>query len=136
MTFSAPLLRRHGAPEISNAEALVHYGGPPPADGGVYFEIKRRILGEFPSRFTVAIVREAFPNTPEHTIRRVLNELRKAGDITAQGRGKGANGKSGAESPLFSAASAPHRHAPHFVGVGVGYNKVVGLCFSSCKDYQ
>ncbi len=87
--FAAVSAHELDAPHDKVAEALVRYGGPPPADGGVYFEIRRRILGEFPSRFTVAIVREAFPNAPEHTIRRVLNELRKAGVITAQRRGKG-----------------------------------------------
>ncbi len=87
--FAAVSAHELDTPHDKVAEALVRYGRPPAADGGIYFEIRRRILDEFPSRFTVTIVRDAFPNAPEHTIRRVLNELRKDGAIAAQGRGKG-----------------------------------------------
>ncbi len=87
--FSAVSAHELDAPHDKVAEALVRYGQPPAADGGIFLEIKRKISGEFPSRFTIATVREAFPDAPENTIRRALRELRDQGFIASQGRGKG-----------------------------------------------
>lgn len=86
--FAAVSAHQLDAPHDKVAEALVFYGTPPAAFGGVYFEIKDRIVEDFPSRFTIAMVREVFADAPEHTIRRALNELRKGGFITSRGRGK------------------------------------------------
>lgn len=86
--FSAVSAHELDAPHDKIAEAVVRYGSPPATGGGIHFDIRNRIISDFPSRFTIATVREAFPDAPEHTIRRVLNALRKDGIIASQGRGR------------------------------------------------
>ena len=87
--FAAVSAHQLDAPHDKVAEALVRYDGPPATGGGIFFEVKRRIMDEFPSRFTIAMVREVFADAPGHTIRRVLNQLRSDGIIAAHGKGKG-----------------------------------------------
>lgn len=52
--------------------------------------VRAYILHQATSRFTIADIRKAVPGTSDQTIRLVLNSCRDAGEIRAEGTGRGA----------------------------------------------
>jgi len=70
------------------SEVIENYGSPSNAKGGIYFEIRKRIINDFPAEFTISMVQEIFPDLPLITIRKVINNLKKEGVITKHGAGK------------------------------------------------
>ncbi len=85
---SKAIAELHAAPHEKIAEVISTYGEPPEAAGGSFYEMKRVIENDFPPEFTVAMIRESFPNVPEATIQRVLRNLKKEDLIIPHGRGK------------------------------------------------
>ena len=75
-------------PHWKVSEVIANYGAPPEASGGSYYDIRQFIEHTFPDEFTVAILRESFPDIPDTTIQRALRVMKKEGIITPQGRGK------------------------------------------------
>jgi hypothetical protein len=86
--FSAITGHEEDTPHRKVSEVVANYGMPPEATGGIFYEMKQIIENDFPHEFTVAMIRESFPDAPESTVRRVLRNLKADGVIEACGRGK------------------------------------------------
>ncbi|MEA1935509.1 MAG: ERCC4 domain-containing protein [Thermodesulfobacteriota bacterium] len=86
--FSAITAHEEDTPHYKISEVVAQYGTPPEISGGSYYEIREYIENEFPHEFTIAMLRESFPDIPEATFRRVLRDLKKEGTIQPHGRGK------------------------------------------------
>jgi hypothetical protein len=71
------------------AEIAEEYGGPSPDfKGGIYYDIREYILDESRNEFISAELKDKFPDAPESTVKRVLQDLKKEGLITSMGRGR------------------------------------------------
>ncbi|MDD5476254.1 MAG: hypothetical protein PHU03_07070, partial [Syntrophales bacterium] len=86
--FSAVAAHRDDAPHRKISEVITRYGTPPEASGGSFYALKRAMEHDFPAQFTIATVREAFPDVPETTVKRALRDLKAKGAIESVGRGK------------------------------------------------
>ncbi|MBI3354603.1 MAG: ERCC4 domain-containing protein [Nitrospirae bacterium] len=93
--FSAVNAHEGDVPHQKVAEVIEEYGAAPETRGGIYFEIKRRIVDEFPVEFTISEIREKFPDVPVATVRKALNDLKKEGAIANYGIGKKSYWKKG-----------------------------------------
>jgi len=86
--FSAVISHEEDKPKQIISDILENYGTPPEAKGGIYYEIKKRIINDFADEFTFSKIKENFTDAPITTIRKVLNDLKKEGIIANYGRGK------------------------------------------------
>ena len=86
--FTAITAHEEDTPHHKVSEVMGRYGTPPEITGGSYYEIRESIEKESPNEFTIAMLRESFPDIPEATFRRVLRDLKKEGIIEPHGRGK------------------------------------------------
>ena len=77
---------REGFPDAVK-EAVAAYGAQPAFSGGSYYEVKKKVIEELPSQFTISLLRELYPNVPKATIRKVLTDLKREGRIVSHGRG-------------------------------------------------
>ncbi len=78
--FSAVEAHRKDVPHPAIAEAIQTYGRPPDLHGGAYYEA-RKVVESMPQRFTIAMFREACPNVPDHTLRKVLKDMKIEGRV-------------------------------------------------------
>lgn len=86
--FSAINAHENDTPHLKIQEVIEEYGVSPEAKGGVYFEIKKKIIDDIQAEFTIFRLKELFPDAPVTTIRKVLNDLKKEGVIARNGAGK------------------------------------------------
>lgn len=86
--FTAITAHEEDTPHHKVSEVVAQYGTPPETSGGSYYEIRESIESEFPHEFTIAMMRETFPDVPGSTLQRVLRDLKKEGIIKREGRGK------------------------------------------------
>ncbi len=86
--FFAITAHEEDTPHYKVSDIIARYGTPPDANGGSYYEIRHNIENEFPCEFTIAMIREAFPDIPESNFQRVLRALKKERIIQPHGRGK------------------------------------------------
>ena len=63
--FSAITAHEEDTPHHKVSEVVTGYGKTPEATGGSYYEIRESIESEFPQEFTIAMMRETFPDVPE-----------------------------------------------------------------------
>jgi hypothetical protein len=113
--FSAVTAHEEDAAHHKVSEVVARYGTPPEATGGSYYDIRRCIENTLPDEFTVAMLRESFPDAPQTTIQRALRVMKKEGIIIPHGRGKkGYWTKTGGRSPGFPDTE------PDGAGVGPG----------------
>lgn len=70
------------------AEQAAKYEPSPDFRGGMYYDIRKGILVDFPEDFAICEIREKFPNANDKTIRRVLRDLKEKGLIESTGRGR------------------------------------------------
>jgi hypothetical protein len=70
------------------AEQAAKYEPYPDFRGGMYYDIRKAILVDFPEDFAICEIREKFPNANDETIRRVLRELKEKDIIKSTGRGR------------------------------------------------
>ncbi|MBP2073048.1 ERCC4 domain-containing protein [Thermoanaerobacterium butyriciformans] len=73
------------------AEEISKYQTKNDFTGGIYYDIRKEILENIDGDFTINDLRNRFANTPDSTIRKVLNDLKKEGLIINLGRGKGSS---------------------------------------------
>ncbi|MGC8580590.1 MAG: ERCC4 domain-containing protein [bacterium] len=86
--FSSIQSHEQDVPHFKVAEVMAEYGQPKEINGGIYFDIKKRIIDETPQEFNIAMIKELFPDVALSTIKRVLMNLRKQGALACNGRGK------------------------------------------------
>ncbi len=86
--FSSLQSHEQDVPHNKVAEVMAAYGQPPEAKGGIYYDIKKRVIRESPQEFPITALKELFPDVALATIRKVLVDLRKDGDLACRGRGK------------------------------------------------
>jgi len=86
--FISTTAHREDTPHHKISEVVTRYGKTPETTGGSYYEIRESIEIEFPQEFTIAMLRESFPDIPGATLRRVLRDMKKEGIIEPRGRGK------------------------------------------------
>ncbi len=84
--FAAILSHERDEPHPVIREAAAAYGVLSSFRGGGYYEVVRTI-GEMPATFTFAMLRAEQPNVQDHTIRRALGDLKKAGKIISHPAG-------------------------------------------------
>ncbi len=72
------------------SEIVEYYGEYRSATGGSYYSVRNKIINDLKEGFTFSFLRELYPNVPESTLRRVINDLKKEGLIVCNGRGKNA----------------------------------------------
>ncbi len=88
--FHAILSHEEDSPPEKVSEIVAQYGSKKDLKGGSYFTIKNRILTDLREGFTFSFLKELYPDVPESTLRRILNDLRQEGIILCSGRGKNA----------------------------------------------
>jgi len=86
--FSAVNAHEGDIPHEKVSEIIEEYGDSPETSGGVYFEIKKRIIDDLLPEFTIPIMKETFPDVPVATIKKALNDLKKEGVIASYGTGR------------------------------------------------
>ena len=86
--FTSTMAHQEDIPHHKVSEVMTRYGKTPETTGGSYYEIRESIENEFPQEFTIAMLRETFPDIPESTLQRVLRDLKKEGVLEPHGRGK------------------------------------------------
>ncbi len=86
--FDAINAHENDTPHEKISEVIEEYGISPEAKGGVYFEIKKKIIDDIHTEFTISMIKELFPDAPTATIRKVVNDLKKEGVIARNGAGK------------------------------------------------
>ncbi|MGB4705087.1 MAG: ERCC4 domain-containing protein [Candidatus Saccharicenans sp.] len=80
-------LERDRLPDRVN-EALLKYEPELDFKGGSYFELRAKILKELPEEFSRQDLQQHFPEIEKKTLRRVLADLIKEGQLQAAGAGK------------------------------------------------
>lgn len=70
------------------AEQAAKYEPSPDFRGGMYYDMRKEILDDFPEDFAISEIRERFPDASDAIIRRVLKELKEKDLIECTGRGK------------------------------------------------
>jgi ERCC4-type nuclease len=70
------------------AEQAAKYEPSSDFRGGMYYDIRKKILEEFQEEFTISDIRDMFPDAADGTIRRILRDLKKEGLILSTGRGR------------------------------------------------
>lgn len=88
--FLAAAAQTQERPHPQVREAAVGYGSGHVAKGGLALRVRKAIREEFPPEFTFRTLRDYFPAVPEATLRGVLAEMRRRGEINRQGQGKAA----------------------------------------------
>ena len=86
--FSSIESHEQDIPHFKVAEVMAEYGQPREAKGGVYFDIKKRIINETTQEFNIDLIKGIFPYVELSIIRRILVDLTKHGSLTCIGRGK------------------------------------------------
>ena len=86
--FSAIAAHEKDRPHRKISEVIADYGTPPEGGGGSFYALKQTIEDNFHHRFTVADLRDAFPDVPKGTVQRALRRMKADGVIEAVGRGK------------------------------------------------
>ena len=86
--FTSTTAHQEDTPHHKVSEVMTRYGKTPETTGGSYYEIRESIENVFPNEFTIAMLRESFPDIPEATLQRVLRDMKKEGIIEPHGRGK------------------------------------------------
>ncbi|MDW7760029.1 MAG: hypothetical protein SCM96_05250 [Acidobacteriota bacterium] len=86
--FQAIQSHREDWPAAAVAEAAAAYEPEMPFSGGRAFEIRKRVLEEFPEEFAWKDIHAAFPDVPPPTLRGYLAVLRQEGQLECRGRGR------------------------------------------------
>ncbi len=85
--FEAVNAHKGDAPHDKIAEVIEQYGAQPETKGGIYYDIKKKIIVDFPPEFTISMIKESFPNASEAILNKSLNSLKGEGLIISYGRG-------------------------------------------------
>lgn len=85
--FSAIDAHESDVPHIKVSEVIEQYSTQPETKGGIYFELKGKLMDRLPSEFTLSMIKEAFPEATQTSIRKVLNEFKKKGLIMSHRKG-------------------------------------------------
>ncbi len=85
--FSSIQSHKQDVPHFKVAEVMAEYGQPQETKGGIYFDIKNKVINETPQEFHITEIKDLFPDVDISTIRRVLVDLRKQGALVCTGRG-------------------------------------------------
>jgi ERCC4-type nuclease len=94
--FDAINAHENDVPHEKVSEVIKEYDASSETRGGVYFEIKKRIIDDLPAEFTPSLIKELFPDAPPATIKKALNDLKKEGVIARDGSGKKSHWKKAA----------------------------------------
>jgi hypothetical protein len=86
--FRAIQSHREDRPAAGVAEAAAAYEPETPFSGGRAFEIRKRVLEEFPEEFAWKDIQAAFSDVPPPTLRSYLAVLRREGQLECRGRGR------------------------------------------------
>lgn len=86
--FSAIKAHKEDTPHEKIAEVLERYGLPPEAKGGIYYEIRRNLIEDFPSEFTTSMIKEKFPYAPQSIIIKILRDFKEEGIIINHRHGR------------------------------------------------
>jgi ERCC4-type nuclease len=86
--FTAINAHEEDVPHPKVSEVINRYGITPETRGGSYYDIKKKIVEDFPFEFTFSMIKDTFPHIPEATIRKVLRDMKKEGIITVHGKGE------------------------------------------------
>ncbi|ODA43985.1 hypothetical protein THER_1264 [Thermodesulfovibrio sp. N1] len=93
--FCAINAHENDTPHETISNLIENYGTCPDAKGGIYFEIKKKIVNDLLEEFQFSMIKEIFPEAPQTTIRKVLKDLEKEGIIEKYGKGKKSYWKKG-----------------------------------------
>jgi len=81
--FTAVEAHRQDVPHKAVAEAIMTYGKPPDIHGGGYYDARKKVEA-MPQKFTIGMLRQACPDIPLPTLRRVLKDMKKEGRVQCQ----------------------------------------------------
>ncbi|WP_223144621.1 ERCC4 domain-containing protein [Deferribacter autotrophicus] len=86
--FEAVDSHENDTPHEKISEIIQEYGTTPVIKGGIYYEIKKKIMDDLPEEFTFEMISELFPDIPIDFIKKVIDDLKKEKLITKKNRRK------------------------------------------------
>ncbi|MGA1846003.1 ERCC4 domain-containing protein [Deferribacter abyssi] len=75
--FEAVDSHENDIPHEKIAEVMQEYGNAPVIKGGVYYEIKKKIMDDLPDEFTLDMIKELFPDISNELIKKAVDGLKK-----------------------------------------------------------